>query len=282
MKKTFLWFVLTAMISVGFVPVKKEPADFNVATYNIRYNNKNDGINAWPNRKENVKALIRYHEFDIFGVQEALIDQIRDLADLKEYSYYGKGRDDGREKGEHSAIFYRKDRFKLLRSGDFWLRENPDKPGLGWDATCCNRICSWGKFRDLKTRKEFFFFSVHFDHQGVEARKESGKLMVKKIAEIAGDTPAICVGDFNSVPDTEQITTMKTLLKDSHDASEQLPYGPEGTFNNFKFDAPLRERIDYIFVSQKIKVKKYGVITDSRDLRYPSDHQPVAAKVVFE
>ena len=161
------------------------------------------------------------------------------------------------------------------------MSETPDKPGLGWDATCCNRICSWGKFRDLETSKEFFFFCVHFDHQGVVARKESGKLMVKKIQEITGDSPAICVGDFNSTPETEQIKTMQTFLKDSRHVSEMPPYGPVGTFNGFKFDSPLTELIDYIFVSKTISVLKYGVLTDNIDRRYPSDHLPVVIKAVI-
>lgn len=282
MKRSLLVFLVISLGGLGFTATAKEKKPLQVATYNIRMNTTRDGINAWPHRKENVKALIRFHEFDIFGVQEAFIEQIKDISTLGDFGYTGKGRDDGREKGEHSAIFYKKDRLKLLKSGDFWLREQSDKPGLGWDATCCNRICSWGKFRDLSTKKEFFFFSVHFDHQGVVARKESAKLMIKKIKEIAGDKPVICVGDFNSTPEMEQIITMKSFLKDSHDASEQLPYGPEGTFNGFQFDAPLKERIDYIWVSDKISVLKYGVLTDSRDQRYPSDHQPVVAKVVME
>lgn len=253
----------------------------NVATYNLRYDTPNDGPNAWPNRKENVKALIRFHEWDIFGTQEALRHQLNGVAELTEFAFVGKGRDDGKEAGEHSAIFYRKDRFKLLQSGDFWLRETPETPGKGWDATCCNRICSWAKFKDLNTKKEFYFFNVHFDHQGVEARRQSGHLMVKKMKEIAGNALVICTGDFNSTPETEQIQLMKGALNDTHDASATPAYGPEGTFNAFKFDAPMKQRIDYIFVSSPIKVLKYGVLTDAKDQRYPSDHQPVVAKIIF-
>lgn len=252
-----------------------------IATYNIRYNNSHDSLNAWPNRKENVKALIRFHEFDIFGTQEGLIDQINGISELEAYARTGHGRDDGKEAGEHSAIFYKKDRFKLLDSGDFWLSETPEKPGKGWDAKCCNRICSWGKFQDLQTKKTFYFFSVHFDHQGVVARKESGKLMVKKIQEIAKNAPVICVGDFNSTPETEQIQTMQTLLNDSYKVTQDPPYGPVGTFNSFRFTAPMKNRIDYIFVSKGIKVLKYGVLTDAKDQRYPSDHQPVMIKAVI-
>ncbi|MCE7072116.1 endonuclease/exonuclease/phosphatase family protein [Dyadobacter sp. CY327] len=251
----------------------------NVASYNLRYNTANDGVNAWPNRKENVKGLIRFHEFDIFGVQEALIGQLKDVAELTEFTFYGKGRDDGKEGGEHSAIFYKKDRFKALQSGDFWLSETPDKPGKGWDATCCNRIASWVKFQDLLSKKEFYFFNVHFDHQGVEARRQSGHLMVEKISEIAGKSTVILTGDFNSTPETEQIKTIQGLLNDSHEVTKQPPYGPEGTFNSFKFDAAMDKRIDYIFVSKNINVLKYGVLTDAKEQRYPSDHQPVLIKV---
>lgn len=270
---------LLAMLLVTTASFAQKTATINVASYNLRYNTPNDGVNAWPNRKENVKGLIRFHEFDIFGLQEALVGQLKDVAELPEFAYYGKGRDDGKEGGEHSAIFYKKDRFKLLKSGDFWLSETPDKPGLGWDATCCNRICSWAQFEDLKTKKKFFFFNVHFDHQGVEARRQSGHLMVKKIKEIAGNSTAILTGDFNSTPETEQIKTLGAALNDTHDVTKQAPYGPEGTFNSFKFDAPMKARIDYIFVSKNVDVLKYGVLTDSKEQRYPSDHQPVLVKI---
>jgi len=280
MKRIYL-LLPVLLVSLGITNARPNKP-LVVATYNLRQNNPNDGVNAWPNRKEEVKGLIRFHEFDIFGTQEGFIGQLNDLLEMEEFAYTGHGRDDGKDAGEHSAIFYRKDRFKLLDSGDFWLRETSDNPGLGWDATCCNRICSWGKFRDLETSKEFFFFCVHFDHQGVVARKESAKLMVKKIQDIAGDFPVFCVGDFNSTPETEQIKTMQTLLRDSHQVSAMPPYGPAGTFNSFNFNAAMDKRIDYIFVSSQIDVLKYGVLTDNKDQRFPSDHQPVVVKVVIK
>lgn len=276
--------LLLCVCSVLWLPPtmaqKKEP--ITVASYNIRYNNPGDGVNAWPNRKEMVKALVRYHGFDLFGVQEALRGQLVDLAEMNEFAFLGKGRDDGKEAGEHSAIFYRKDRFDVLNSGDFWLSQTPDKPGKGWDATCCNRICSWAKFKDKMTKKTFYFFSVHFDHQGVVARRESGKLMVQKIKEIAGNDLTICVGDLNSTPETEQVKTIQTLLNDSYAVTAMPPYGPVGTFNGFKFDAPLKNRIDYVFVSKPIQVLSYAVLTDALDQRYPSDHQPVVVKVALK
>ncbi len=279
MVKSTLFFLVLVCFSAGHIQAKPQKP-MVTASYNIRLNTSGDGVNAWPNRKEEVKALIRYHEFDIFGVQEAFIGQINDLLEMEEFAYTGHGRDDGKEAGEHSAIFFKKSRFTLLDSGDFWLSETPGVPGKGWDATCCNRICSWAKFRDTETKRPFYFFSVHFDHQGVKARQESGKLMVQKIKEIAAGYPVICVGDFNSTPDTEQIITMQTLLKDACQVSEMAPYGPVGTFNSFDFNAPMKNRIDYIFVSDNIRVLKYGVLTDSKSQRYPSDHQPVVAKLL--
>ncbi|KAA9354576.1 endonuclease/exonuclease/phosphatase family protein [Larkinella humicola] len=279
MKQTILLLLCTFIIIQDGFSQKDTP--ITIATYNIRYNTKNDGINAWPNRKEEVKALIRFHEFDIFGTQEALRDQLDGIAELPEFAFFGAGRDDGQQAGEHSAIFYKKDRFEILKSGNFWLSETPDKPGKGWDATCCNRICSWAQFRDKTTKKKFYFFSVHFDHQGVKARQESGKLMVQKIKEIAKDEPVVLVGDLNSTPETEQVKAIETILSDSYKATAQPPYGPVGTFNSFKFDAPMKNRIDYIFVKKGIDVLKYGVLTDAKDQRYPSDHQPVVIKAII-
>ncbi|RPD50269.1 endonuclease/exonuclease/phosphatase family protein [Hymenobacter sediminis] len=253
-----------------------------VATYNLRLNVASDGINAWPNRKEMVKSLVRYHNFDVFGTQEGFRGQLTDVAELPEYAFVGHGRDDGKEAGEHSAIFYKKSRLQLLQTGDFWLSQTPNVPSKGWDAKCCNRICTWAKFKDLSTKKEFYFFSVHFDHEGVEARRQSGLLMVQKIKEIAKDAPVICVGDFNSIPDTEQIQAMQTLLADSFRATKQPAYGPVGTFTGFKLDAPLTDRIDYIFVSKQFSVLDYAVLTDSMRGLYPSDHFPVVVNMVMQ
>lgn len=274
-------FILLGYMLMSQTTFAQKDESMIVATYNLRYDNKNDGLNAWPNRKENVKALIKFHEFDLFGTQEGLRNQLNDIAELKEFAFLGAGRDDGKEAGEHSAIFYKKDRFNVLQSGNFWLSETPDKPGKGWDATCCNRICSWAKFSDRRTKKNFYFFSVHFDHQGVEARRQSGKLMVAKIKEIAKNEPVILVGDFNSTPETEQMQTIGALLSDTRTITDTPPYGPEGTFNSFKFDALMDKRIDYIFVGKAFDVRKYGVLTDAKEQRYPSDHQPVMVKLVM-
>lgn len=275
--KKYIVAVFALFMSIS--AFSQQNSEMRVASYNIRMDNPRDSLNAWPHRKENVKALIQYHDFDIIGTQEGFIHQLNDLLEMPGFSFVGAGRDDGKTAGEHSAIFYKTDRFDLLDSGNFWLSETPDKPGLGWDATCCNRIASWALFKDKKSKKEFYVFNVHFDHQGVLARKESGKLMVDKIQEIARDKPVICTGDFNSTPDTDQIIAMSALLNDSYTVTKMPPYGPVGTTNAFRFTAPMKNRIDYVFVSDDFIVSKYAVLTDAREQRYPSDHLPVVATV---
>ena len=278
--KTYL-LILLSFALLGRVEAQSAPETIRVASYNLRMDTPSDSLNAWPHRKENVKSLIQYHDFDIVGTQEGFLHQLQDLMEMPGYAYFGAGRDDGQDAGEHSAILYKKDRFEVIDSGNFWLSETPDKPGLGWDATCCNRIASWVKFTDNHTGKAFFVFNVHFDHQGVVARRESGKLMLAKIAAIAQGEPVICTGDFNSTPETEQIKGMAAALQDAYTATQMPPYGPVGTSNGFRFTAPFKNRIDYVFVSNHFKVLTYAALTDAKDQRYPSDHLPVVARVLL-
>jgi endonuclease/exonuclease/phosphatase family metal-dependent hydrolase len=267
----------------GALAALARPADahmeFNAATYNLRLNTPDDGPNAWPLRRDAVRALIDYHQIDLLGTQEGLMDQVEDLAAMPGFAYVGVGRDDGKRAGEHSAIFYRTARFELLAHGDFWLSETPTVPGKGWDATCCNRIASWAKLRERASGQVFYAFSVHFDHQGVIARRESAHLMVRKMHEIAGENPALCLGDFNATPESEPIRIMSASLRDARAVSKTPPYGPVGTFNDFKIDAPLKDRIDYIFLGPRWQVLRYAVLTDMHEARFPSDHLPVVARL---
>jgi len=280
MKKFFISILVWSVVGVAYG--QQNSLMLRIATYNLRMDTKADSLNAWAYRKDDVKALVRYHNLDVFGTQEGFLHQLKDICELPEYLYVGAGRDDGLSAGEHSAIFYKKDRFEILESGNFWLSETPDVPGKGWDATCCNRICSWAKFKEKTTGKTFYFFSVHFDHQGRIARIESGKLMVKKMQEIAKDVPVVCVGDFNSTPETEQIQLLSSYLNDARKITQSPPYGPEGTFNQ-RFGNPVGEaRIDYIFVSNEIQALRYASVTDNNGRNYPSDHLPVIVDIVLK
>lgn len=277
MKRIVMVF-LSALLAVQLYAQKSQP--INVMTYNIRYSTEKDGENAWSKRKDKVKALVKFHDADILCTQEALAEQYDFILENSDFEAVGAGRDDGKRKGEFSPIYYNKNRFSKKDGGMFWLSQTPDVPSKGWDAMF-NRVCTWIRLYDKLNKKEFLVFNTHYDHVGVQARIESAKLIKQKIQEIAPNLPVVYTGDLNVTPETEAIATIKSFLNDSKEVSIEPPYGPEGTFNGFKFNSPLKDRIDYIFVNKGFKVQKYAVLTDSKDQRYFSDHLPVFAKLLF-
>lgn len=270
-------WIAACLCSLASLAHAGEP--WRLATYNLRLNLASDGPDAWPQRRAHVLALVRYHEWDVFGTQEGLPEQIADLQTLDGFTRVGVGRDDGAGKGEHSAIFIRTARFDVLRSGTFWLSETPEQPSKGWDGRCCNRIATWVELRDRLSPAAgtFFVFNTHFDHEGVVARRESARLLLARRASLAGNAPSLVIGDFNSTPDSEPVQILRRELLDARATSRTPSYGPEGTFNGFRIDAalPEKERIDHIFHTRGIEVLKWGALTDSRQGRFPSDHLPV-------
>ena len=251
-----------------------------VITFNIRYDNPNDGVNRWDNRKHFLTNQIRFNEPDFLGVQEGLLHQVSFIDTvLPEYSYIGVGRNEGKLDGEFSAVFYNSTKYNLLKGSTFWLSETPDIPSKGWDAAL-NRICTYGLFESKSSKEKVWIFNTHFDHRGVKARRESTGLIVEKINELNIEKyPVVLMGDLNLEPDTEAIKYLSKNLVDSKFASK-IDFGPIGTFNGFNFSEPVTRRIDYIFVSKgNIDVLKYAVLSDSKDCRYPSDHLPVFAEI---
>ncbi|NVD71878.1 endonuclease/exonuclease/phosphatase family protein [Duganella sp. BJB1802] len=268
-----------ALLLLLLAPMAFAQVDLNVATYNLRFDNPNDGKNVWSARRDALRALVRYHEFDLWGTQEGLGNQLTDLDALGDFARVGAGRDDGKHVGEHSAIFYRSARFALEDHGDFWLSATPEQPSMGWDARCCKRIATWARLRDKPTGQVFVVLNAHFDHEGVVARRESAQLLLQRGRALAGTLPLIVMGDFNSTPDSEAYATIGAALRDARAISQTPPYGPVATFNDFDVTKPPRERIDYIFLSPQWQVLRYAVLTDSVDARYPSDHFPVVARL---
>lgn len=262
---------------------KAESQSYKIMTYNIRYDNVDDGENQWSKRKEFLSSQIAFNEVDIFGIQEGLQHQVTYLDSVfVDYNYIGVGREDGNTKGEYSAIFYNSKKFKVIENNTFWLSETPSEISVGWDAAL-ERICSYGLFQDLNTKQQFFVFNTHFDHIGNEARLKSAELILQKMNEINPENlPVLVMGDFNLTPETEPIQFLSKVLNDSKKASQSKPFGPIGTFNAFKFNEPVKDRIDYIFTSKKnISVIKYAVLSDSKDCKYPSDHLPVFIEIEF-
>lgn len=275
MKKWLLFFAISCVSSLSI-----DAQSIIVGTFNIRYDNPRDSGNLWVDRKAYVTSLIRFHDFDVFGTQEGLKHQLDDIQEqLPQYERYGIGRDDGQIKGEHSAIFYKKGKFTVLKSGDFWLSETPDKPGFGWDARI-NRICSWVQLKDQLTGKTFYCFNVHYDHQGMVARRESSKLLLSKIRSISGNDPVILTGDFNGDHRSEwyQSIAHSGVLKDSF-REVKYPYVNNGSFQNFGRNFNTADIIDHVFISAHFLVKRWGVLTDSYSGKFPSDHFPILTEI---
>jgi endonuclease/exonuclease/phosphatase family metal-dependent hydrolase len=287
MRKLVLYILIAIVPLLSFCSggIQKNEVDkaasINLIAYNIRMNTPNDGVNAWPLRKDKVIGLLSFHKADIFGVQEALPEQVQDLIDgFPEFDNIGIGRDDGVSAGEHMSIFYRKSRFEKLDGGTFWLNESTDKPGLGWDAAH-NRTCTWIKLKDKTSGVYFTFLILILITEEVLPGLESAKLVIKFMEEINDESlPLILMGDFNAVNVSEPIAFLLKNLTDTRSISKTEPYGPPGTSGGFEVKEKSRV-IDFIFVNDQVGVKRHGHLSDSFGLFYPSDHLPVLAEIYF-
>lgn len=270
--------IFFVFLIIEVLPIKAQ--HMIVGSYNLRYANTNDIGNLWQDRAPVIASLIHFHGFDIIGTQEGLRHQLDDLSKmLPEFERYGIGRDDGIAAGEHSAIFFNKNKFSLVGKGDFWLSETPEKPSKGWDAAI-NRICTWVKLVEKSSGKSFFVFNAHYDHKGVVAREESSKLVLKKIKEIAGSAPAIFMGDLNGDPHSKwyQLIAQSGHLIDAYETSP-IRYANNGSFNGFGNSIEQNNIIDHIFLSSSFHALRYGILTDTCMGKYPSDHFPVLVEV---
>ena len=255
-----------------------------VMTYNIRLDVAVDGENDWTHRKGYFTSPIEFYEPDFLGVQEVKPNQLTDMDSLlAAYNHIGTARE-GIGKGESSNIFYKKDRFVLKEEKTFWLSETPDTISKGWDAAF-NRVCTYGLFKDKRSKKYIWVFNTHLDHIGEQARTKGIQLILSRIAAVNKKNYSIIfMGDLNSEPTTERIIELKKQMNDCRDISKEEPFGPSGTFNNFKHNEPVTKLIDYIFISKSanITVNKFAVLSDSKDFKYPSDHLPVYVELIFK
>lgn len=239
------------------------------------------GAQEWEKRIPLVVRTIRNCDPDTFGVQEATPGWMKALcAAFPDYDYVGVGRDDGKKKGEFSAVFYKKGKYKMLDKGNFWLSETPEKPGKGWDAACV-RVCSWAKLKDKATGKEFLHFNTHLDHVGQVAMQKGAELVTKKAREIAPDLTSFFTGDFNVTPDSAPCKAVKDGgFADCRDIAKITDMSE--TFH--AFETPNKDSwsiIDYVFAKGNVKVKRFKVIKKHIDGQVPSDHYPVYADIEF-
>ena len=257
-----------------------------IMTWNIRYNNPDDGVHAWPNRRDTLLAYVISQKPDILCIQEGLNDQVTFLkTGLRGFDMRGVGRDDGKERGEYSAIFFSTARFALLDNGTFWLSPTPSVPGKGWDAAL-PRIVTWVRLVDSSAARTLYVFNTHFDHQGVEARGKSAQLLRRKIGEIARSSPVVVAGDFNAVETDPPYLILTSpempgpRLEDALLGSVTPHQGPLATFTGFELKSPdPGERIDFLFVSKSLQVLSHTTCLACRREGFLSDHLPVVADI---
>lgn len=256
--------------------------ELKVMTFNIRYGTANDGENSWQFRKELFIEVIIENNPDILSLQEALDFQISEILDeLPGYSFVGVGRDDGKTKGEYSAILFAKDRFIVDTTETFWFSDTPELAGsITWEASL-PRICSWGLFFDKFSKKSLYVYNTHFDHQSQISREKSAEMLVRKIQSNKSSVPVILTGDFNCGEDNPAIQTIiSSGLTDTFGKiNSKRP--DEGTFHDFTGDRS-GEKIDFIFVNNEFETIAAKIDHTNKNGKYPSDHFPVISVVKYK
>jgi endonuclease/exonuclease/phosphatase family metal-dependent hydrolase len=270
-----------------------------VLTYNIRFDNPDDPF-PWGDRLTGVADLLRRLEADVFGLQEVLAHQLRDLAEaLPEYAHVGVGRGptigEGAaytpESSEHNPVFYRRERFEELSSGTFWLSSTPDVPGSQFAHTSFPRIATWVKLADKASGTPFVFVNTHFPYEpdagGVAARAFSARVLLEQLGQVAGESPTILTGDFNldTTNEADRVQTYAALGAHFDDAFEApAPHqGPEATFFGFEVAGEGQSRIDYVFTSRAhaFTVLTYDTVLAHNGSFYFADHAPVVVELRF-
>lgn len=261
--------------------------EIDVMTFNIRFDTSSDGRNAWPHRKDAAARIIQIRDVDLVGAQEVLFRQLNDLKSrLPNYASIGVGRSDGATKGEFSPILYKTTRFHVLRSGTFWLSEQPESPGVkGWDAAC-SRVATWGIFHEFQSDKSFLMMNTHLDHVGQVAQSRGADLILERIADLRCGLPVVLTGDLNVPPDHPVVAKVTDVRNQNHlvDAKKvaRERNGIDGTWHNYgKIAEDRRDRIDYVFIDEGRTVLTYGVLPDRLDGVFLSDHAPVVAKLLI-
>ena len=251
---------------------KKSKDTLRVMSFNIRCTNV--GRDSWEDRIDIVTETMVKSEADSIGVQEATPEWMATLKEtLTDYDYVGVGRDDGDNQGEYAAIFYLKDKYNLVDSGNFWLSETPEKPSLGWDAAC-TRICTWAVLENKETKEQYLHVNSHFDHEGIVARRESVKMILSFISEYK-DLPVVFTADMNVQEGSENYTQFIQELYDTkYEAEDNMIYL---TYHDTKPSKHQGDIIDYVMINDNFNALSYKVVTAGIDDRYVSDHFPVYA-----
>lgn len=249
-----------------------------VMSYNIRVGDADDGTNSWQFRYPATAMMIEDIRPDVFGVQEAMPYQLLFITEnCRDYKYVGVGRDDGKKKGEHMAVFYNKKTVSLLKWGTFWLSETPDEPSFGWDAAC-RRTATWALMKSKASGQKFYFVDTHLDHKGAEARREGLALILDRLSAINRDNlPVVLVGDFNVEISDPAVAVLDGTMKNARKIAAKTDSC--GTYNGWGKSS---EIIDHIFYSGFRSCTEYRTVTTPyAERKFISDHYPVTATLVF-
>jgi endonuclease/exonuclease/phosphatase family metal-dependent hydrolase len=288
MKKLLIYIIALLLFITAGCSRESNKDTTKVMTLNVRYDNPDDSVNAWPNRVSQVCKFINDEKPDLLGMQEVLWHQYVVLDSLlADYTSVGVGRDDGARGGEMNPVFFRKDKFDMVRTITFWLSDTPGVPGTrGWGASL-PRIVTWMELVDKNSHGHFFYFNTHFAHDSDSARIMSSKILLKEVGKISDGFPFIITGDFNMLPGSTGYAILTgpdesvPALKDAYLISEKKPYGPAYTFNGFS-DKPGTGRIDYIFVKSGMRVIDHRTLIKKEHGIFISDHWPVEAMVLIK
>jgi endonuclease/exonuclease/phosphatase family metal-dependent hydrolase len=250
-----------------------------VMSYNLRYA-ADKGPNAWPDRRPIMRSLLEQYSPDVFGTQEGVYYQLRELAsDLPAYDWIGTGRDGG-SRGEFMAVFYKKTRLEPLEFDHFWLSDTPEVIGSTTWKNTNRRMVTWVKFRDRQTKKVFYVWNTHFDHAIQDARERSAQLVRQRMAKLDPTIPLILLGDFNAEAKKNKVYDLLVQeggLVDSWFSAKERRNEDYNTFNNFQPAVRNGDRIDWILLRGDYPVRATEIITYQRDGQFPSDHFPLAA-----
>ncbi len=280
MKKYLLLLTVVILTQITF----SQTENIKVMTYNIRcgFCEDSSNVNNWSKRKYLVAYLIKNHNPDLIGLQEAEMFQVKELIEmLDEYDWYGVSREDGKEGGESTAILYRTKRFLPEQKQTLWLSETPGIVSKGWDAMF-KRTVTIIKLKDLMSLKEFYYLNTHLDHVGENARTESSKLLVNEIGNYTTDYPVILTGDFNYTSTADGYKIITSKLFDSKYSSKTESFGGNITFNGFGNDIKPDNKIDFIFANDKVEVLNHIIDTTTFNGLYPSDHFPVITEILLK
>jgi endonuclease/exonuclease/phosphatase family metal-dependent hydrolase len=254
-------------------------------SFNVRVATAPDGANHWQHRREMLFGTIESFMPDLLGLQEVQPTSQNEMTQrLNQYEIIAASTG---TQFNPTPIMVRRNRFKIERTGAFWLSPTPDQwESKGWDAAH-PRVVTWAELRDLEHSRggdsaRLFFVNTHWDHRGEQSRVESAKLLRERLPGLIGDAPVIITGDFNCPDGSEPHATMMSdkhqpRLIDSYRELHPQISADDFTFHGFRGENEKHFRVDWILHSDALRTAACAIDRTNMNGRYPSDHFPVTA-----